>query len=57
MKSKEEIMQRIKELTEIYNDINNTSIGEFYTYDDLMEDEKIMISRIHTLEWVLGEWD
>ena len=57
MKSKEEIMQRIKELTEIYNDINNTSIGEFYTYDDLMEDEKMMISKIHTLEWVLGEWD
>ena len=57
MKSKEEIMQRIKELTEIYNDINNASIGEFYTCDDLMEDEKMMISRIHTLEWVLGEWD
>ena len=57
MKSKEEIMQHIKELMEIYNDMDNASIGEFYTYDDLMEDEKIMTARIYTLEWVLGEWD
>jgi hypothetical protein len=57
LKSKEEIKQEIKKLTEIYNDMKDASIGEFYTYDDRMEDEKIMISRIYTLEWVLGEWD
>lgn len=57
MKSKEEIKQEIKKLMEIYNDMKDSSIGEFYTYDDRMEDEKIMTSRIYTLEWVLGEWD
>ena len=57
MKSKEEILQRIKELNEEWNDMNNASIGEFYTYNDHMEDETLITSKIDTLEWVLGEWD
>jgi hypothetical protein len=57
MKSKEEIMQRIKELNEEWNVMQNASIGEFYTYNDRMEDETLITSRIETLEWVLGEWD
>ena len=50
-------MQRIKELSEEWIVIQDASIGEFYTYNDRMENETLITSSIDLLEWVLGEWD